>query len=352
MTAAPALSVMMPVYNGEAFLPEAIESILSQTFADFEFIIIDNGSTDRTPEILSSYVSRDARIRVHHEEKRGVAHAVNLAVSLATGRYVARMDSDDISLPARFQQQFDFLENHPEIGVVGGAMTMISAGGQPLGTFRTPSSDSEIRAATARLFTVNGTVMMRREVALAVGSRQKVRGAIDYDFLLRALEQCQFANLDEVVLLRRIHANEVSITQMKKQVMSVQAAQAAAAFRKSGRPDPLDAISEIDLETLSRLGIDRPKIQEALLANHAFWIELLEKHDEKAALDCTLRLARDRFLDRASRAYLFLCAASSQLRKGRTATAALFAARAVLLKPSLAGHTFKRGLTALRESSP
>ncbi|HEU5403456.1 MAG TPA: glycosyltransferase [Terriglobales bacterium] len=349
MTTVPALSVMMPVYNGEAFLSEAIDSIVNQTFADFEFIIVDNGSTDKTPEILASYANRDSRIRVHHEEKRGVAHAINLAVSLAKGRYIARMDADDISLPTRFQQQFDFLENHPEIGVLGGAMIMIGAEGQPLRVFQMPRSDSEIRSTA--FFMVNPTVMMRKDAALAVASRQQLRGAIDYDFLLRALEQCQFANLDEPLLRYRIHGNEVSVTHTKNQVMSALAARAAASFRRLGRPDPLDAASQIDLQTLDRLGIDRSEIQKALLAHHAFWIELLQKSDGEAALNYTLQLARDPSLDRPSRAYLFLVAASSQLRKGKTATAALLAARAVLLKPSLAGHTFKRGFSTLFSTS-
>ena len=345
----PAISVIMPVYNGEAFLSEAIDSILNQTFADFEFIIIDNASTDRTPEVLASYASRDARIRVHHEEKRGVAHAVNLAVSLATGRYIARMDSDDISLPARFQQQFDFLESHPDVGVLGGAATMITAGGKPLSIFRTPCSDSEIRAATGGWFTINATVMMRKEIVLAVSSRQQLRGAIDYDFLLRALEQCQFANLSEVVLLRRIHANEVSVTQMKNQVMNVLAARAAVAFRRSGRPDPLDAVAEINLQTLDRLGIDRSEIQKASLWTYAYWMELLRRDQPDAALKIVDHLLHTPGFspDRSSRANARLAAASAYRAKGQPAKAAASVARAILLEPSLAAQFLKRGLATL-----
>lgn len=351
----PAISVIMPVYNGEAFLSEAIDSILNQTFADFEFIIIDNASTDKTPEILASYASRDSRIRVHLQEKRGVAHAVNLAVSLATSRYIARMDSDDISLPARFQQQFDFLENHPEIGVLGGAACMITAAGQVLRLVHPPRSDSEIRSAMDRWSVMlNPTVMMRRNIALAVGpSRQQAKGAIDYDFLLRALQHSQFANLDDAVLQYRIHANQVSVTQMKSQVMSVLAAGAAAALRKAGQPDPLDAVSQIDHQTLHRLGIDRSQIDNTLLWNYTFWMDLVRRSDPDAALQMADQVlhASELSPDRSCRVNARLVAASAYRAKRQPAKAAASVAHAILLEPSLAAQFLKRGLTTLFASS-
>jgi glycosyl transferase family 2 len=347
------VSAIMPVYNGEVFLAEAIDSILSQTFSDFEFIIIDDGSTDKTPEILSGYASRDARIRVYRQENKGVAHSVNRAVSLATGRYIARMDSDDIALPSRFQLQFDFLENHPEIGVLGGAMTMISAKGQPLRVLRTPRSDSEIRSATGQLFMVNGTVMMKSVVARTVHSRQQLRGGIDYDFLLRALEQYEFANLDDVLLQRRIHANQVSVRQMKNQAMSCRAALAAKELRRAGQPDPLDSASEIDLPTLERLGINRLEIQQTLLANYAFWMELLRRSDPDAALGMAdyVLSAPGVSPDRSSRANARLVAASAYRVKGQLAKAATSAARAILLEPSIAAQFLKRGFATLFTAS-
>src|SRR5215472_17006271 len=343
------LSVIMPVYNGEAFLSQATESILNQTFRDFEFIIIDNGSTDKTPEILSRYAGRDSRIRVHLQEKRGVAHSMNLAVSLAKGRYIARMDADDIALPARFQLQFDFLENHPEIGVLGGAAAFITADGKPISIFRPPCTDPEIRSATDGWFTINATVMMKREIALAVQSRQQLRGAIDHDFLLRALEQCQFANLDEVVLQRRIHADQVSITQMKNQVMSVLAARAAVTFRKLGRPDPLDTVPEINAHTLEKLGVDRSEIEKASAWHYAYWMELLRRDHPDAALNIVDQLLHTPGFspDRSSRANARLVAASVYRAKGQPAKAAASVALAILVEPSLAGQFLKRGFATL-----
>lgn len=353
MTHQPKISVIMPVYNGEAFLSEAIESILNQTFADFEFIIIDNGSTDKTPEILASYASRDAKIRVHLQEKKGVAHAVNLAASLAEGRYIARMDADDISLPTRFQLQFDFLESHPEIGVVGGAAIAITADGKPLSTVHPPRTDPEIRAAIDQWFTINATVMMKREIPLAIQCRQQLRGAIDYDFLVRALEQCQFANLDEVVLQRRIHANQGSVKQLNQQIMSLLAAHAAVAVRGSGKPDPLETVSEINLEILYGLGIDRSQIQKAFLWNYASWMDLVRRSDPDAALEMVNHILFTPELspDRSSRVNARLVAASAYRAKRQPAKAAASAARAILLEPSLAARFLKKGFATLFATS-
>jgi glycosyl transferase family 2 len=350
---APTISAIMPVYNGEAFLAEAIDSILNQTFADFEFIIVDDGSTDKTPEILSGYACRDSRVRVYRQENKGVAHSVNLAASLATGRYIARMDSDDIALPTRFQLQFDFLESHPEVGVVGGAATVIAVDGRPLRLVQPPCSDSEIRAVINEWFTINATVMMRKEIVLAVSSRQQLRGAIDYDFLVRALERCQFANLSEVVLQRRIHANQGSVKHLKKQAMSLLAAHAAVAFRRSGKPDPLDGVAEIDLQTLERLGIGPSEIQKALLWNYASWMELVRRSDPDAALVMVDHVLRTPEFspDRSSRVNARLVAASAYRAKGQPAKAAASAARAILLEPSLAARFLKKGLTTLFATS-
>lgn len=117
MEQAPLVSVIMPVYNGEKYLQEAIDSILNQTFGDFEFIIINDGSTDKTLEIIKSY--SDPRIRVISQENKGIIHSLNKGISESRGKYIARMDADDISLPDRFKRQSDFLEANPEIGLLG-----------------------------------------------------------------------------------------------------------------------------------------------------------------------------------------------------------------------------------------
>ena len=117
----PKISVIMPAYNAEQYISEAIESILGQTFADFEFIIIDDGSSDSTSGIIASY--KDSRIRYFRNEKNlGIVGALNRGLALAAGEYIARMDADDISLPERFQTQCAYMEKHPDVGVCGTAI--------------------------------------------------------------------------------------------------------------------------------------------------------------------------------------------------------------------------------------
>ncbi|MCY3864790.1 MAG: glycosyltransferase family 2 protein, partial [Chloroflexi bacterium] len=116
----PLVSVVMPVYNREIFVAEAIESILEQTFSDFEFVIVDDGSQDRSPEIIRQYERRDDRIRfLAFKQNKGKAAAKNFGIEAAQGQYIAGMDSDDVSLPQRLEKQVEFLRANPDIGVVG-----------------------------------------------------------------------------------------------------------------------------------------------------------------------------------------------------------------------------------------
>ncbi len=126
----PLVSVVMSVYNGERFLREAIESILSQTFRDFEFIIVNDGSTDGTAGILNSYALSDSRVRVFEQENMGQCASDNRGCSLARGKYIARMDSDDVSMRDRLERQIAFLENHEKVGLLGGAVEIIDDRGR------------------------------------------------------------------------------------------------------------------------------------------------------------------------------------------------------------------------------
>src|ERR1700680_300023 len=128
----PKVSVVMSVFNGQTFLSEAIESILGQTFRDFEFLIIDDGSTDRTAEILSTIAQSDGRIQIVSRSNKGRAISLNVGINLAAGKYIGRMDADDVALPRRLEQQVTFMEQHPGVVLLGGAVELISAAGQRL----------------------------------------------------------------------------------------------------------------------------------------------------------------------------------------------------------------------------
>lgn len=141
----PAISVVMAVYNGEAYLKEAIDSILGQTFTDFEYIIVDDGSTDQSPSILAAYAEGDDRIvLVPNQTNLGLIASLNRGITFARGRYLARMDADDISAPERFAEQVAFLDQHPTIGLVGTAYHRLYEDGRT-STHWPPTDDTEIR---------------------------------------------------------------------------------------------------------------------------------------------------------------------------------------------------------------
>src|SRR5258708_3751905 len=119
MPCSPAVSVVMPAYNSEPHIAEAIESILAQTFTDFEFIIINDGSTDGTRSILHAFAAGDSRISIYEHANSGLVVSLNRGCQMARGKYIARMDADDVSLPTRLAKQFNYLERNSEVGIIG-----------------------------------------------------------------------------------------------------------------------------------------------------------------------------------------------------------------------------------------
>ncbi|HAS7841575.1 TPA: glycosyltransferase family 2 protein, partial [Vibrio cholerae] len=141
----PKISVVMSVYNGEKYLGEAIDSILKQTFSDFEFIIINDGSTDKTLEIIKSYMKKDDRIVLVSRENKGLIVSLNEGLDLAKGQYIARMDADDISIKSRFEKQIEFLDSNPDIGVCG---TWVEVFGENIKSkkWKMPTQDPDLKA--------------------------------------------------------------------------------------------------------------------------------------------------------------------------------------------------------------
>lgn len=349
MTNLPKVSVVMSVYNGEAFLAEAIDSILNQTFGDFEFIIVDDGSTDKTAEMLSAYESRDSRIRTIHQENKGRTPSLNIGIGLANAKYIARMDADDIALPDRFQVQFDFLEAHPEVGLLGGAVQLIDHTGRVFDSVFPPASDAEIKSTILRYNPFwHPTTIMRKDIVLLAGQyRPTFDESEDYDLFLRIGERCKVRNLSGIVLRYRIHSGQASMRKRRHQVECVLAAAAASSIRKRGLPDPLSEAERIDLQLMNSLGVTPAQVRQALTDSYTHWIRLLQNVDDEAALDCMLQFANNSLLNHGTRAEAFLSAASALYRKNRRRKALVSAARAVLLKPSLTTLIAKRGLARL-----
>ena len=207
----PLVSVIMPVYNGEKYLAEAIESILSQTFTDFEFVIIDDGSEDCSAEIIRSYAERDARIQfLPRAENCGEAVARNAAIAIARGHFVTGMDCDDISLPDRLRKQVDFLQANPQISAVGVYYHVVDENLQLLRVCEPPTLQPLI---LLDIFVgepfVHAAIMLRRKLFLDCGGfDESLHRCTDLDLVARLMGKHLFSNVPEALYLYRQHANQ------------------------------------------------------------------------------------------------------------------------------------------------
>lgn len=207
----PHLTVLMPVYNGDKYLAEAVDSILTQTWTDYEFIIINDGSTDETKAILDRHT--DPRlVKVTHQRNRGLVQALNHGLSLARGPYIARMDADDISLPERLQQQVQFLEKHPHLGILGTQVMYIDPRGRPLSRSFNPTQTHLLPwHLLFRNCISHPSVMVRRAVYERLGGYDPAYLHIeDYELWLRSMFVTQIANLDQIYVQYRVHPTSVS----------------------------------------------------------------------------------------------------------------------------------------------
>jgi len=211
MMGSPRVSVLMSVYNGARYLRDAVDSILGQTFTDFEFIIVDDGSTDETPAILNSYT--DPRIvRLRNETNIGLTRSLNKGLVVARGEYVARQDADDVSLPRRLAKQVEFLDGHPVIGLVGSAYEEFYEDGRLQRAVQMPLQPADIRE---QLFYghcfCHGSAMARIRCLHAVGDYdEEYEVAQDRDLWLRLAERFDLANLPEVLYKLRISVGSVT----------------------------------------------------------------------------------------------------------------------------------------------
>lgn len=245
----PAISVAMSVYNGEAHLAAAIESVLSQSFGDFEFLILDDGSADASRSIAEGYAARDPRIRLICRKNRGLVTSLNELFGAARAPLVARFDADDLCAPERFANQSAFLADHPGHGLVGCDTPYIDAAGQPSGNPPiTRPHDHEGLCANLEdgPLICHSAVMVRRELVLAAGGyRPAYTHAEDYDLWLRLAGLTKLANLPEPLLYYRITPGQVSTRHMVEQARNAAIAWLAHRERLAGRPDPTEGMAQL-----------------------------------------------------------------------------------------------------------
>lgn len=210
------VSVLMPVFNEEQFLSESIESILAQTYRNFELIIVDDGSTDATPKILQKYARKDHRIKIITIKKSGLAYALNTALKQAKGFYIARMDADDISFPQRFEKQVAYLQKHPHIIAIGAQAELIDEYGQSLGLKSFPSQPKILYALMCITMPIQHPLLMTYASIMKKCTYENHSTAEDVSMFFQLLTYGDFSNVPQVLLHYRIRPQSNSLKDPKK----------------------------------------------------------------------------------------------------------------------------------------
>lgn len=208
----PEISVIMPVYNSELFLAEAIESILNQTFKDFEFLIFNDGSTDNSLKILEEYAKKDSRIKIFNSpDNKGYVYHLNQGIKIAKGEYIARMDSDDISDLKRFSKQIKVIKSNPKLAVVGGSVLSIDKFGNKTGKWILKATPEETHVHF--LFTnyvIHPSVLIRKSMIPEGAYDEKMTPAEDFDLWTKILDENDIYSIPEPLLMYRYHSQNTS----------------------------------------------------------------------------------------------------------------------------------------------
>lgn len=212
----PPLSVLIVVRNGRDFVGEAVQSLLAQTFVNFELLIVNDGSEDDTGDIIDGFAAVDPRVQVFHRPYEGVTAALVFGMSICRGNYIARMDADDVSHPDRLRKQYEYMKNNPDVVALGTEVEMIEEGGRSLGVYGHAITHEEIYQ---KLLTGDGaalsqpTVMFTKKAYLAVGGYNlEFKTTQDLDLFLRFAEYGKIANLPDVLLQWRQHSRSINRT--------------------------------------------------------------------------------------------------------------------------------------------
>lgn len=241
----PQVSVLMPVRDGARWLNEAVTSIRRQTFDEFEFVAIDDGSVDESADILESHARSDRRIRVIRQERLGLVAALNRGLNEAHGGLIARIDADDRAHPRRLERQIRYLDAHPEIGLVGCWADKIDEHGLSCGLVKPETEPDRLAAVLLRRNPfVHSSVLMRSDLVEKVGGyRAAFEAAEDYDLWLRIAEVTKVANLPERLVQYRWHSENATCRAQIRQLFSARLAQISARERRATGRDPMSELN-------------------------------------------------------------------------------------------------------------
>lgn len=234
------ITVVMPARNAQTYLAEAIESVLNQTYRDFEFLMVDNASTDRTHEIMQQYAANDPRVKVLQQPQGGWAAAVNAAMRVAQHNWIARMDADDIMMPHRLERHIEFIQAAPEVIMWGAWMYQINAEGQRIGYMeygpQTPEDNERIKREALDTFMANPTTCFRKDIALKIGGfNENLMAAGDIEFMSRMIYEGQLRVIPEHLMMYRIHGSAISTGKKRYQMQVARFVIARAKARNAGQ---------------------------------------------------------------------------------------------------------------------
>ena len=211
----------MSVYNGEEFLKDSILSVLDQTYKDFEFIVVNDGSSDSSSKILEDFQKNDSRIKiVNNNQNLGLTKSLNVGFIESKGEYIARLDAGDISLPERIEKQVNFLDTHKDIGLVGSWMYIINTKGEIIDNIKYPTEDKEIKKDLINYNPfVHSSIMFRKELASSINFYDEdYKYAQDYSFYFKLLPYIKFANIPETLVQYRKSPKSITSTKNKLQM--------------------------------------------------------------------------------------------------------------------------------------
>jgi len=348
----PKVSVVMPVHNGGGYLGPAIESILGQTLADLEFIIVDDGSADTTADTIRRYETADRRVRPFRQPRSGMVAALTLGCHEARAAYIARMDADDLAVPQRLARQTEFLDRHPEVMALGGGCVRIDAAGREGKREIYPTSHAAIIAGL-RTYTcmLHPTVTLRASALAAVGGyRAAYVAAEDLDLWLRLSEHGELANLAEPLGYLRFSPDQVSVRQLEQQVLSCVGAREAARRRRSGRPDPTETCGRITREVLRAWEVPEAEVDDAIAEAYRYAAYVMRQGGRDGEAIELLRAGRDIAHGRGGLDAMLAGACAKQaraaLRHGQVADALSWGMEALRVRPSLPWELIRRGGSA------
>ena len=264
--AIPAVSVLMAIRNAECFIDEAIASVLRQTFADLELVLVDNGSSDGTSARIAAWRQRDPRVFTFRLERPGLGRSLNYAAAQARASVFARMDADDVAEPRRLEVQLAALAADPALGVIGSDALLIDVRGRPLGEIRRRPGRRAIRAylAEGNPF-VHSSVLIRRCAFNEVGGyRDGLSITEDLDLWLRLAEVSELDVIPEMLVRYRLHGNSMMRRQATRAVLAEVCIRAAVAARRAGGAEPFSCGCPQLRRALPLLGIKRGTFRRAI----------------------------------------------------------------------------------------